>query len=649
MRAKLTSGTTLLAVAILVLTSGCYESGDYPTDFIVLSSTPANSQTNVSQNAQIILRFSNAVDHQTIQGTKQIILVDSTNAVIPTTFTFEGELLYVNPLSPLGTGGTYGIAVRPGVRDIFGSNVKVPWWATFSTGTTVSSIPNFPPFSITPPGGPTPGGTSGTYSQTGPLVYARARHRATRLIDGRVLATGGENDGPLGRVLRSAEIFDPATLQWNLSTSLGTGINGMNYERYGHTSTLLKDGRVLIAGGADNHKILNVAEIYNPTHDVFSVVPARMVETRAFHTAERLEGGNVLLICGWCNYLVPNAASLSGWGTISYLLDSIEVFDVFAGTFTMAANRLLPRVAVNANRQQWWTNPGTATSAGRMYHTSSYLPDGSIMICGGYGDPWLNQALSTDDAQFYQPSLGGSGVMGNVAHCGTNLSVPRVCHTANVIPNGDAAGLVVLFGGFCNSPYQGVLASGEVFDYTHLATAGIWTGDAGCFTPLAQQMNNTRHNHTGNVILQGATGGGVLLAGGARHLPVMNWNPPTPYARFYPWLEPTGCGACRLNTDSDVFHPFGFGKSTTNPYRGINITGEIKPTQDPTGTVTDLTSVFTQGVYFHSGTSFPNGTVLLAGGAWCPFCLFGPNAWSTYFTGIVGNYRTGGPSCIYNP
>jgi hypothetical protein len=643
------SGTTVAALALLVLAGGCYESGDFPTDFVVLSCTPANGQTNVSQNAKMIIRFSNAPHYESIQGTKQIILVDATNSVIPTTFTFEGELLHITPLSPLGTSGTYGIAVRPGVRDVFGANIKVPWSATFATGATVSTIPNFPPFTIQQPGGPMPTGTPGTYSQTGPLVYARARHRATRLIDGRVLVTGGENDGPLGRVLNSAELFDPSTLQWNLSSSLGAGNNGMNYERYGHTSTLLQDGRVLITGGADNHKIMNVAEIYNPTHDVFAVVPARMCETRVFHTAHRLDGGNVLIACGWCNYIVHNAASLSGWGAQSYLLDSLEVFDVYAGTFTMTANRLTPRVAVNANRQQWWVNPGTATSAGRMYHTSSFLPDGSVMICGGYGDPWLNQALSTDDAQFYAPAVGGTGVQGTVSHCGTNLSVPRVCHTANVLPNGDEAGLVVLFGGFCNSPYLSPLASGEVFDYTHIAASGIWQGDPGCFTPLAQQMNRARWAHTANIIHAGANRGGVLVTGGASHMPVMNWNPPLPYARFYPWLEPTGCGACRLNIDSDVFTPFGFGKHTTNPYRGINVTGQVQPTQDPTGTVTDLSAIYTQGVYFHTGTSFPNGVVLLTGGSWCPNCLFGPNAWSTYFTGIAGNFRTGGPSCVYNP
>jgi len=644
--------STALVWGIVLFLGGCYGGGDYPTDFKVINTSPANTQTNVPVNTHIVIRFTNPPDYQTIQGTKQVILVDNANSVVPTTFSFTGEILSVTPLTPLANGQTYGVAVRPGVRDIFGSNIKVPYAATFSTGSTLQSISNFPPFTVAPPSGPTPGGTPGTFTSTGPLVYARARHRMTRLINGEVLATGGENDGPLGRVLRSAELFDPTTYQWNLSNSLGNGVNGMNYERYGHTSTLLLDGRVLIAGGTDNHKILNVAEIYNPMHDVFAVVPARMVHSRVFHTAERLDAGNVLLIGGWSNNVEHNAASLNGAGWMgmqSYLLDSMEVFDIYAGTFIMCGTRLVPRVQINANRQQWWTNPGTATSAGRMYHTSSYLPDGTIMICGGYGEPWLNQALSTDDAQIYHPARGGTGTQGTIMHAGTNMTVPRVCHTAEVILTGEAAGLVAIYGGFCNSPFQGVLASGEVFDYTEISTAGTWVGDSGCFTPLAQQMNITRHNHTSNYIHQGMYQGGVLLAGGAQHLGVQNPNPPTPYARLYPWLEPTGCGACRLTFSSDAFMPFGFGRHTNNPYKGINITGQITATQDINGNPTDMQQIYTQGVYFHASVSFPNGVVLLSGGAWCPPCMFGPNAWSTYFTNVIGLYRVNGPSCIFNP
>ncbi|GEM_PF-1421301 len=647
------SGLVIAGLALAVL-AGCYDSGDYPEDFKVLGSYPGNQQTNVPQNAQVVIRFTNAVDHKTIQGTKQVILVDSSNSVLPTTFTFKGELLYVTPTSPFAPGTTYGIAVRPGVRDIFGANISVPYSATFSTGSSVGTIPNFPPFTIAPPPGPPAGGPPGTFTGTGPMVYARARHVMTLMNNGKVLCTGGENDFPLGRVLRQAELFDPTTYQWTVSQSLGQGINGMHYERYGHTSTLLLDGRVLIAGGADNHKVLDVGEIYNPKYDVFSLVPGRMQNHRVFHTAERLNNGNVLLIAGWENSPTQTGASSANQQTTltSYLMDTMEVYDAYTGTFTMTALPLMPKFTVNQNRQAWWTSGrGNVTPAGRMYHTSNLLPDGSVMVCGGYGEPWLNQALSTDDAQLYMPSQGGSGMNGTVLHCGTNLRAPRLCHTSNMLQKGDAAGMVIVAGGFCNSPYTGVLSSCEIFDYTEIAQSGTWQGDRGVFAQLAQSLTLQRHNHTGNILHGGKDAGGILYTGGAQHTGVFNYNAPTPYARLYPWLEPTGCGACRLTFTSDVFTPFAFGKHPTHPFRGINVTSQIQSTQDANGNPTDMSQFYPMGVYFHAGVEFSNGVVLITGGSWCPNCMMGPNAWSTYYppNGIVNGIRINGPSLIYNP
>ena len=100
--------------------------------------------------------------------------------------------------------------------------------------------------------------------------------------------------------------------------------------RFGHSATLLSDGRVLIAGGfsgsatlavtlangatsvalgSESGSILGTAEIYNPTTKTFSCVggvvkktgqcKATMRSSRFEHTATGLDNGEVLLAGGF--------------------------------------------------------------------------------------------------------------------------------------------------------------------------------------------------------------------------------------------------------------------------------------------------------------------------------------------------------------
>jgi len=638
----------LVAGCTALIFAGCTDTTVYPEDLIVISCSPAAGQTNISQNLPVQLRFSEPVDHRTVIGTNQIILVDQSNAPIPVSFTFVGEIVTVTPASPFAPSSTYGIAVRPGVQAMYGNNIAVPWAGCFSTGQTVGTILNFPPFFITPPVPPGPGGVPGSFAMTGSLNWARARHTLTTLIDNRIVAIGGENDRPLGRVLRSMEIFDPNTLRWSLSQSLGTGINGMNFERYGHTATRLFDGKLFVAGGTNNATVWDVAEIYDPLHDVFSVVNNTMVDRRTFHTAELMDNGNVLLIAGYNN-----------WAGGVHFLDSMEVYDRNSGTFNHTSVTLAPFVIVNGPlpSQQF------QTSAGRAHHISEVLQNQEVLIAGGYVDPWALQAPSTNDAQLYKPDLTGSGIQGTIARTGTPMTVPRVGHTSNIWYATEAAGLVVVFGGFENVPFLGVLQSGEVFDYSVAPSSGANQGIAGMFTPLAQQMTITRWAHTSTVVAGGLYNGGILITGGAFHIPPQDTNNALPNPRTYETLDYPGCIGCNVTYNSDIFMPFGFGKSLGDPYRGINVTGQLTALQDASGNTWTLAgpppnypgpyNIGLGGVFFHAAEGMSNGAVLICGGARCAGCIPVPYQWVIHANGSTGGFNTRvntqGMSLIYNP
>jgi hypothetical protein len=89
------------------------------------------------------------------------------------------------------------------------------------------------------------------------MSSGRYGHTATLLSDGRVLVTGG--DTGKGNIVATSEIYNAALNIWSSGPS-------MSIPRDGHTATRLLDNRVLIVGGY-NYSVSGIeasAEIYNP-------------------------------------------------------------------------------------------------------------------------------------------------------------------------------------------------------------------------------------------------------------------------------------------------------------------------------------------------------------------------------------------------
>ncbi len=185
------------------------------------------------------------------------------------------------------------------------------------------------------------------------LATPRTMQASTVLADGKILVTGGLNDGDLS--INSTEIYD--------TTSGVSAASDLNQERHNHTLTLLPDGRVMVIGGKDDTDYLDSVEIYNPASNTWSAADD-LPDASAYHSVTVTRNNKVIVIGG------ENATAT---------LDTINIYDLLTGT--------------------WSTATATLTTA-RSKHTATMLSNGKILIAGGEND--ADTALAS--LEIYDPS-----------------------------------------------------------------------------------------------------------------------------------------------------------------------------------------------------------------------------------------------------
>lgn len=241
---------------------------------------------------------------------------------------------------------------------------------------------------------------SKTWHITGTMTVPRVQHTSTVLHNGKVLVAGGSG-------VQSAEIYDPATEEWTATTP-------MNSIRYNHTATLLRNGKVLVAGGLGGKVQSSSAELFDPRTGTWTATGS-MNSAREYHSATLLNDGTVLVAGGVSIY--------SGY------LSSSEIYDPVTGSWTMVTNQM---------------------NTIRGHHTATLLFNGQVLITGGYGGG--SSALSS--AEIFNPSNQTWTVVSEP------MTSPRTYHTATTLRDRK-----ILITGGVNAVFNPVaLNSSELFD-----------------------------------------------------------------------------------------------------------------------------------------------------------------------------------------
>ncbi|HYK87447.1 MAG TPA: kelch repeat-containing protein [Acidobacteriota bacterium] len=390
----------------------------------------------------------------------------------------------------------------------------------------------------------------------------------------KVLVSGGQTTLTASTTTSTAETYDTTGKTFTATTG------AMTTPRQGHSSTLLLNGSVLIAGGKNGSSILSSAETFN------------QVTTKNISTISRDGTTHIvtLVFSGQTNWAAGFQVVVAGVQQTS----GVDAFDGTYSITTVSYNSSTGLTTITytqstGNTGSGTSNTGTVTynAAGafvatgsmlveRFRHTATLLQSGKVLIAGGQNSTSVNNTAET-----YDPSSGSFAATGNMME-------PRDAHTATLLPNGK------------------VLIAGGINGNVVSNTAELYDPTTGQFTPTGT-MTTSRAFHAASLLLNGS----VLITGGYNGSFLNSaeiYNPTTGTFRA------TTAG---MNAERDTHTATVLSDGRVFIAGGADVNGAISSAEiyDPaTDRFAPISSPLIAARGSHTATLLPDDTVLLAGG-----------------------------------
>lgn len=242
---------------------------------------------------------------------------------------------------------------------------------------------------------------SGLWSQVAPIPQARADTQVTLLRNGRVLLTGG---ALASTSTARVDLYDPLTNQWSERAP-------MRLPRAGHTAVLLPDGKVLVAGG----QVIDQgreAEVYDPDTNTWTFT--RPMNNRHHQAkAHFLPDGQVLLTDDERSEIYEPVGQTWRVAPIDRPGDHPFSFPtrtaLLDGRILLSGGSTGPNLSVFTDqvkaydsRTRNWTAMAPMPEP-RVGHEGVLLPDGKVMMIGGWAP---GRKAAKHPVMIYDPRAG---------------------------------------------------------------------------------------------------------------------------------------------------------------------------------------------------------------------------------------------------